>query len=328
MTVTIGRRELLAALGGAAAVWPLGAQAQHTGKLPIIGVLGSDAPTWTAWTAAFAERLRQLGWIEGRTIAIVYRWSEGRPERVAEVADEFVRQKVDIIVTYGGAVAAFKQATRDIPIVFAIAVDPVGIGLVDSLSRPGGNVTGLSLEVTDIASKRLEFLLNVVPSLRRLAIMGDVSYPAAALEFGDVQATARNLGLAVAPYEIRREDDIAPIFQALKSQADALYVVENALVAANIYRIIALTLSSRLPSIFNTPDFVRAGGLMSYGPDYQALFLHAGDYVNRILRGAKPSDIPVEQPTKFDLVVNQKTAKVIGLAIPDKIIALANEVIE
>ena len=182
--------------------------------------------------------------------------------------------------------------------------------------------------MTDIASKRLEFLLNVVPSLRRLAIMGDVSYPASALELGEVQATARNLGLAVAPYEIRREDDIAPIFQALKSQADALYVVENALVAANINRIIALTLSSRLPSIFNTPDFVRVGGLMSYGPDYQALFSHAGDYVNRILRGAKPSDIPVEQPTKFDLVVNQKTAKVIGLAIPDKIIALANEVIE
>ena len=249
------RRAFITLIGGAAA-WPLAARAQHAGKLLTIGVLGSDAPSWTAWTAAFAERLRQLGWIEGRTIAIVYRWSEGRPERVAEVANEFVRQKVDIIVTYGGAVAAFKQATRDIPIVFAIAVDPVGIGLVDSLSRPGGNVTGLSLEVTDIASKRLEFLLNVVPSLRRLAIMGDVSYPASALELGEVQATARNLGLAVAPYEIRREDDIAPIFQALKSQADALYVVENALVAANINRIIALTLSSRLPSIFNTPDFV------------------------------------------------------------------------
>src|SRR6516225_6884908 len=272
MASHIGRRKFITLLGGAAATWPLTARAQQPGKLPTIGVLGSDAPTWTAWTAAFAGRLRQLGWIEGRTIAIVYRWSEGRPERVAEVADEFVRQKVDIIVTYGGAVAAFKQATRDIPIVFAIAVDPVGIGLVDSLSRPGGNVTGLSLEVTDIASKRLEFLLNVVPSLRRLAIMGDVSYPASALELGEVQATARNLGLAVAPYNIQREGDIAPIFQALKSQADALYVVENALVAANINRIIALTLSSRLPSIFNTPDFVRAGGLMSYGPDYQALF--------------------------------------------------------
>jgi putative ABC transport system substrate-binding protein len=186
------RREFITLVGGAA-TWPVVARTQQPERVRRIGVLGSDAPTWTAWTAALAERLRRLGWIEGRTIATVYRWSEGRPERIAEVADEFVRQKVDIIVTYGGAVAAFKQATRDIPIVFAIAVDPVGIGLVDSLSRPGGNVTGLSLEVTDIANKRLEFLLNVVPSLRRLAIMGDVSYPASALELGEVQATARTL---------------------------------------------------------------------------------------------------------------------------------------
>ncbi len=322
------RREFFTLLGAAAAAWPLAAQAEQTGKLPTIGVLGSDAPSWTAWTTALAERLRQLGWIEGRTVAMEYRWSEGWPERVAEVAGEFVRQKVDIIVTYGGAVAAFKQATRDIPIVFAIAVDPVGIGLVDSLSRPGGNVTGLSLEVSDIAGKRLEFLRDVVPSLHRLAIIADVGYRASASELGDVQATARRLGLEVAPYEIRRAEDIAPIFQAPKSQADALYVVEDALVAANVNRVIALALSARLPNIFATPDFVRAGGLMSYGPDYQALFAHAGDYVDRILRGAKPSDIPVEQPTKFDLTINLKTAKALGLTIPDKILAIADRVIE
>jgi len=321
------RREFSTLLGSALA-WPLAARAQRTEKVPTIGFLGVDASTFSPWTAAFAERLRQLGWIDGRTVAIEYRWSEGRPKRVAEVADELVRQKVDIIVTYGSAVAAFKQATRDIPIVFAIAIDPVGIGLVDSLSRPGGNVTGLSLEVTDIASKRLEFLRNVVPSLHRLAIMGDVVYQAAALEFSEVQATARRLGLEVAPYEIRREEDIALILRALKSQADALYVVENALVVANINRIIAFTLSARLPSIFTTPNFVRAGGLMSYGPDYQALFWRAGDYVDRILRGAKPSDLPVEQPTKFDLNINLKTAKVLGLTIPDKILAIANQVIE
>src|SRR6516164_4591785 len=322
------RREFITLLGGAAAAWPLAVRAQQAGKVPTIGFLGVGASTFSPWTAAFAERLGHLGWIDGRTVAIGYRWSKGRPERVAEVADEFVRQKVDIIVTYGSAVAAFKQATRDIPIVFAIAIDPVGIGLVDSLSRPGGNVTGLSLEVTDIASKRLEFLRNVVPSLHRLAIMGDVVYQAAALEFSEVQATARRLGLEVAPYEIRREEDIALILQALKSQADALYVVEDALVVANINRIIAFTLSARLPSIFTTPNFVRAGGLMSYGPDYQALFWRAGDYVDRILRGAKPSDIPVEQPTKFDLNINLKTAKALGLTIPDKILAIANQVIE
>jgi putative ABC transport system substrate-binding protein len=322
------RRKFIALLGGTAAAWPLAVRAQQAGKVPTIGFLGVDTSTFSSWTAAFSERLAQLGWIDGRTVAIEYRWSEGRPQRVAEVADEFVRQKVDIIVTYGSAVAAFKQATRDIPIVFAIAIDPVGIGIVDSLSRPGGNVTGLSLEVTDIASKRLEFLRNVVPSLHRLAIMGDVGYRASALELSEVQATARGLGLEVAPYEIRREEDIAFILQALKSQADALYVVENALVVANINRIIAFTLSARLPSIFTTPNFVRAGGLMSYGPDYQALFWRAGDYVDRILRGAKPSDLPVEQPTKFDLNINLKTAKVLGLTIPDKILAIANQVIE
>ena len=253
------RRELIALLGGAAA-WPLAAHAQQPGKLPTIGILGPDAPSWSAWTAAFAERLNQLGWIEGRTIAIEYRWSEGRPERVAEVAVEFVRQKVDVIITYGGAVAAFKQATPDIPVVFALAVDPIGIGLVASLSRPGGNVTGLSLQVTDIAGKRLELLREVVPRLRQVAVMADIGYPASVLELGQVRATARTLGFEVTPYEIRQAEDIAPIFEAPKSQADALYVVEDALVAANVSRIVTLALSVRLPTIFNTREFVQARG--------------------------------------------------------------------
>jgi putative tryptophan/tyrosine transport system substrate-binding protein len=322
------RREFITLIGGAAFVQPLAAQAQQTGKLPTIGVLGPDALGWSAWTAAFANRLSQLGWIEGRTIAIEYRWSGGRPELVADVAAEFVRQKVDVIVTYGGAVAAFKQATLDIPIVFAIAVDPVGIGLVDSLSRPGGNVTGLSLQLTEIASKRLEFLRDVVPGLHRLAILVDVGYPASVVELGDVQATARTLDLEVALYQIRRAEDIASVFEGLNSQTEALYVVESALVLANISRIITLTLSARLPTIFTTPYVVQDGGLMSYGPDYQALFRHTADYVDKILRGARPRDIPVEQPTKFDLIINLKTAKALGLVIPDKILAIADEVIE
>ena len=236
--------------------------------MPTIGFLGSDASAWSPWTAAFVERLRELGWIEGRTIAIEYRWSEGRPERVAEIAAEFVRLKVDVIVTNGDAAPTVKQATAVIPIVFALAIDPVGGGLVASLARPGGNVTGLSIQQTDLAGKRLELLREVVPRLRRLAIMVNVGFPQAVLEMGEVQAAARTLGLEVAPLEIRRAEDIAPAFEALKAQADALYVVGDALVAANRTRIITLALGARLPTIFNTRDFVQAGGLMSYGPNY------------------------------------------------------------
>jgi putative tryptophan/tyrosine transport system substrate-binding protein len=322
------RRDFITLLGSASATWPFSALAQQTGKLPTVGFLGSDASLWSPWTAAFVQRLRELGWIEGRTVATEYRWSEGRPERVAEIAGEFVRRKVDVVVTYGGAVAAFKQATPDIPIVFAIAVDPVGSGLVANLSHPGSNATGLSLQATDIAGKRLELLREAVPGLRRLAIMFDAGYPASVKESSEVQAAARTVGLEVAPHGIRRAEDISPAFEALKAEADALYVVDNALVTANRMRITALALSTRLPTTFPGRDFVQAGGLMSYGPDYQALFWRAGDYVDKILRGTKPGDIPVEQPTKFELVVNLKTAKALGLEVPLHIQQLADEVIE
>jgi putative ABC transport system substrate-binding protein len=328
MTIDIGRREFIWALGGTGLLWSFNARAQQSGKLPTIGFLGPDAAVWGEWTSAFAERLSQLGWIEHRTVAIEYRWSNGRPERVAEIAAEFVRQKVDAIVTYGGAVTTLKQATAVIPIVFAVAIDPIGGGLVADLSRPGGNVTGLSLEQTDIASKRLETLRNVVPNLHRLAIMANVGYPASASELNEVQVTARRLGLEVTPYEIRRAEDIALIVQDPKPKADALYVVEDTLIIANIDSIIALTLNARLPSIFNSADVVRVGGLLSYGPDYPNLFQRAAEYVDKILRGTKPGDLPVEQPTKFDLTVNVNTAKTLGLIIPDKVLAIADQVFE
>jgi putative tryptophan/tyrosine transport system substrate-binding protein len=191
MASYLGRRKFLATLGGAAAAWPLAAGAQQQGKLPTIGFLGAEATAWSAYITAFAERLRALGWIEGRTIAIEYRWSEGRPERVAEIAAEFVRLKVDIIVTNGPAVATLKQATSVIPIVFAVALDPVGGGLVASLAQPGGNVTGQSTQQSDLAGKRVELLRDVVPRLRRLAIILNVDYPSAVLEMGEVQAAAR-----------------------------------------------------------------------------------------------------------------------------------------
>jgi putative ABC transport system substrate-binding protein len=274
------------------------------------------------------ERLRQLGWIEDRTIAIEYRWTEGHPERVTEVAAEFARQKVDVIVTNGSSVTAIKRVTTTIPIVFAVAADPVGGGLVASLARPGGNVTGLSVEASDLATKKLELLSEIVPRLRRLAIMGNVGNPEAMLEMGDAEAAARTLGLELAPLEIRRPEDIAPAFEALKAQADALYVVQDALVTANRTPIITLALGARLPTIFASRDHVQAGALMSYGPNFSEMFRRAAEYVDKILRGAKPGDIPVEQPTKFNLVINQTTAKALGLTVPPTMLARADEVIE
>jgi ABC transporter substrate binding protein len=226
------RREFMALLGGAAA-WPLAARAQQAGKLPTIGFLGADASAFSPWTAAFVARMRELGWIEGRTIAIEYRWSEGRTERYAEIAAEFVRLKVDVIVTVGSAVPSVKRATAAIPIVFAVGIDPVGSGLVASLAQPGGNVTGLSIQANDLAGKRLEFLRELVPQLHRLAIMFNVGNAQPVLEMGETQAAARMLGLEVAPLVIQRAEDIAPAFQALKTRADALYVAVDQLIVAN-----------------------------------------------------------------------------------------------
>jgi len=321
------RRDFITLLGGAAA-WPLVAYAQQAGKVPIIGFLGTDASSWSPYTAAFSQRLRELGWIDDRTIAIEYRWAEGRSERYAEITAEFVRLKVNVIVTSGIAVAMVKQATPVIPIVFAISDDPVGGGLVASLSRPGGNVTGLSVQSSDLTGKRLELLREVVPHVHRLALIGNVGYLQAVVEMGEVQAEARALGLEVAPLEIRRTEDIAPAFDALKAQADAIYVVGDALINANRTRIITFAHTARLPTIFNSRDYVQAGGLMSYGPNFPDLFRRAADLVDKILHGTKPADIPIEQPTKFDLVINLTTAKALSLTIPESFLLRADEVIE
>jgi ABC-type uncharacterized transport system substrate-binding protein len=312
------------------ALAPLTAGAQQPGKLPVIGYLGANTPSAESQRiAAFVQRLRELGWIEGRTIAIEVRWAEGRNERFAEIAAEFVRLKVDVIVTAGtAAVVAVKQATSVIPIVFAAVGDPVGTGLVASLARPGGNVTGLSLQATDIAGKRLELLREVVPRLRRLAILANVGTPQAVREMREVQATARALGFEVATSEIRGADDIAPAFDALKGRGDALYVVADPLVTTNRIRISTLALGVRLPTIHGQRENVEVGGLMSYGANFPGLYRRAADYVDKILRGTKPADIPVEQPTKFDLVVNLVTAKTLGLTIPHALLLRADQVIE
>jgi putative ABC transport system substrate-binding protein len=321
------RRTFITALGSAAA-WPLMVRAQQAGNLPTIGFLGDDASSWSPWTARFVERLRELGWSDGQNILIEYRWSKGRPERIREIAAEFAQQNVNVIVTYGGAVTGLRQATAVIPIVFAIAVDPVGSGIIASLSHPGGNVTGLSVEQSDIAGKRLELLREIVPGLRRLAIMFDGEYPAAVRENNEIQAAARVLGLDVVPRAIRQADDIVPAFEAFKAQADALYVAVDAVVNANREQIAKSALGARLPTTFNESGCVQVGGLMSYGPNFLDQFRRAAEIVDKILRGAKAGDIPVEQPTKFELVINLKTAKALGLTVPPTLLARADEVIE
>ena len=323
------RREFITLLGGAA-TWPLVARAQHAGKLPIIGFMGAGtASAMRQWTAAFVQRLRELGWVEDRTIAIHYRWAEGRTERLAEIAAEFVRLKVDVIVTNSAApVVAAKQATSVIPIIIASAADPVGTGLVASLARPGGNVTGLSVQMTDLAGKRLELLREVVPGLRRLAIMVNPGASASILEMDEAQAAGKMLGLDIAAFEIRRAEDIAPAFEAFKGRAEALYVIAEPLITSNRLRINILALGARLPTMHGFREHVEAGGLMSYGANFPDLFRRAAEFVDKILRGTKPADIPVEQPTKFDLVINLTTAKALGLTVPDSLLARADEVIE
>jgi putative ABC transport system substrate-binding protein len=326
-TRDLARRDFIVALGAAAA-WPLAARAQQT-KLPTIGFLIAGTPaSHGAWFAALVQRLRELGWIEGRTVAIEYRWAGARSEHFAEIAAEFVRLKVDVILTGGNAAAAAKQATSVVPIVFVLG-DPVGIGLIASLARPGGNITGLSNQAPDLAGKKVELLREVLPSLRRLAIMANVDYHFAVLEMGEIQAAAGTLGIDVADFEIRRAEDIAPAFEeALKGRADALYVVGDALTATNRVRINTFALAARLPTMHGFREFVEAGGLMSYGPNFPDLFRRAADYVDKILRGAKPGDIPVEQPTRFDLIINLTTAKALGLTIPQTLLVAADEVIE
>src|SRR5262245_20898970 len=324
------RREFITLIGGAAAAWPLAARAQQAGKLPTIGFIGATtASTQSQWTAAFVNRLRELGWIEGRTVTIEYRWAEGQLDGSAEIVAEIVRRNVDVIVTHSAQpVLAAKQATSVIPIVFAVAADPLGSGLVASLARPGGNVTGLSVQSTDLAGKRIEVLREVLPGVRRLGIIANIGAPAAVLEMREVQAAASAVGLAATTFEIRRTDDIASAIDALKDRADALYVVSDPLVSTNRYRCGILVVGARLPTMHVLRELVEAGGLVSYGTNFPALFRRSAEYVDKILRGAKAADLPVEQPAKFDLTINLITAKALGLTIPPILLARADEVIE
>jgi putative ABC transport system substrate-binding protein len=325
----IWRREALTLLGGAAVAWPLAARAQQM-KRPTIGLLGgATASAQAQWTTAFVQRLRELGWVEGQSVAIEYRWVEGRFERSPAIIAEFVRLKVDVIVTHATPnVVAAKQVTSVIPIVFRSAGDPVGNKLVTSLARPGGNVTGLSVRSADLAPKLVELLREFFPNLRRLAIFSHIGNPITLLQVNAVQATARNFGLDVAIAEIRGTEDVAPAIEALKSWTDALIVPSEPLYNTNRIQINSLSLRAGLPTIYFDRVYVETGGLMSYGPNWPSMWRRAAEFVDKILRGAKPADIPVQQPTKFELVFNLKTAKALGLEVPPMLLARADEVIE
>jgi ABC-type uncharacterized transport system substrate-binding protein len=323
------RRQFITLLGGAAIAWPLAARAQQPGKMMTIGFLsGPTASAAGQWVTAFKERLRELGWVEGRNVAIEVRWAEGRSERFTEIATEFVRLKVDVIVTAGPPVFAAKRATSVIPIVFATVADPLGSGLVASLSQPGGNVTGLSLTSPELAGKRLELMREVIPNLRRLAIMANAAYPAAMRELNEVETAAQPLGIETIALRIRQASDIGPAFETLNGRAEGLYVVGESLTSANQVRINSFALADRLPTMSPNRERVEMGGLMSYGPNFPSLYRRAGDFVDKILRGAKPADIPVEQPTQFELVINLTTAKALRLKVSESFLLRADAVIE
>ena len=310
------------------------AEAQQPKKVPRIGYLSSfDPATESARAEAIRLALRELGYIEGQNIAIEYRYAEGKLDRSPELAAELVRLKVDIIVVAGGAglIRAAKNATKTIPIVMVGAgSDPVEAGLVESLARPGGNVTGITNLARELGGKRLELLKEAVPKVARVAVLYDPANPASVLEVKEVlPVAARALGLTIQPWEVRAADDFERVFAALnKQRPDGLYVPGGPLMSANRKRIAGFALKSRLPSMYSNREAVDAGGLMYYGADLADSYRRVAYYVDRILKGAKPADLPVEQPTKFELVINLKTAKQIGLTIPPDVLARASRLIK
>ena len=322
------RREFFALLGGIAATIPLGAHAQPSARRPMVGLLIPGSPaSYGQRVAALVDRLRGLGWVDGSTCTIEYRWVP--TQSFDDVAAELVRSKVDVIFTSGTPpTVAARRATSEIPIVFAPAGDPVAAGLVASLARPSGNVTGLSNQTAEIASKRVELLRELAGQIRRLAIIVKSDNASANSEKRQVEAAAGTLGIEVVPLEIRQENDIAPAFETLKGRADGLYVVIDSLVTTHANRINALALGARLPTMHGARELVAAGGLMSYAASYEDLYRRGAEYIDKILRGTKPANIPVEQPTKFDLVINLTTAKVLGLTTTEAFLQRADEIIE
>ena len=308
---------------------PLAAGAQQPAKVPRIGLLSPHSPSDTAlWHQAFRQGLHDLGWVEGKNISIEYRYAEGRTDRLPDLAADLVRLKADIIVAAVGTDAlAAQKATRAIPIVVASMGDPSG--LVESLARPGGNITGLSQMVLELVGKRLELLKEIVPKLSRVAVLWNPQGQISTLSWKEIQLPAQKLGVQLHSLEVRSPNDFTKAFEdATKARAGALAITPHPVLGGNLKRIADLAAKSRLPSIFHLREFVDSGGLLTYGVDRSDLFRRAATYVDKILKGAKPADLPVEQPTKFELVINLKTAKALGLTIPQSVLIRADRVIQ
>jgi putative tryptophan/tyrosine transport system substrate-binding protein len=333
MTVTIGRRELLAALGGAAALWPLAARAQQSERTRRVGMLmtqAQDDPNGRARNKAFLEALEKLGWSIGGNVRIEYRWSAGDVERIRKDAADLAALAPNVILTNGAAgVAPLLQATRTVPVVFVLVADPVGAGFVDSLAHPGGNATGFSALEYGLGGKWLELLKEIAPGVTRAAIVRDPAISAGIGLFGAIQSAAASLGVEVTPVDVR---DITQIEHALAAFArvpkGGVVVTASALALSRRDPLIALAAQHKLPAIYFTRDFVTAGGLAAYSPDTFEQYRRAAGYVDRILKGEKPADLPVQAPTKYDLVINLNTAKALGLDVPPSLLARADEVIE
>jgi putative ABC transport system substrate-binding protein len=321
------RRDFISLLGSAVAAWPLAARAQQPGKVYSIGLFSAGAfPA----LPAFVEGLRRLGWVEGKNVVFIARSGENRLDRLSPLAMELVQLNVDVIVTVGTlAPLAAKQATTTIPIVMASAGDPVGSGLVDSLARPGGNLTGLSLMAPDTGGKRLELLKELRPGISRVAILWNATNPNAALVMKETTTAGGTLGLELQPFEVTGPNDIEGTLEnAKRYQPDALIVVEDPLTVSSQKQIIDFAGTNRIPAIYGLREFVQAGGLMAYGASLSDLRQRAASYVDKILKGAKPADLPIQQPTKFELIINLKAARALGVEVPATLVSRADEVIE
>jgi putative tryptophan/tyrosine transport system substrate-binding protein len=324
------RREFILALGGAAA-WPLSVRAQQAGKTWRIGVLETIPPELnTANFNALRNGLRDLGYIEGQNLTFEYRSADGRAERLPQLANELVRARVDVIVTRGTpAVLAAKDATTTIPVVMAASGEPLVSGVITELARPAGNVTGLSAFTNELIPKRIELLSTVVYGVGRVAFLQNMSNPVAPSQWEELKSAARSLRIEPLILDVRKPEDIGRAFDAARAQrVNALAVGNDSVTHASRRQIVELAAQYRLPAIYAAREFVDEGGLMAYSVNYSDLYRRAAIYVDKVLKGAKAGDLPVEQPTKFDLVINVRTAKVLGLEIPDKLLALADEVIE
>jgi ABC-type uncharacterized transport system substrate-binding protein len=329
MTSVMDRRAFVSGVTLALLAAPLVAEAQYrSGKVPRVGILNSDAAQ-DARVSEFRDGLRELGYVEGQNLLIIYRWADGRQDRLPALADDLLASNVDVIVAIGASVWAAKRQTSTVPIVIAFSGDPVGTAMVSNLARPGGNITGLSFMSSDLAAKRLELLKQTFPRIARVAVLYLPAEVSTVPELRETEAAARTISVTLQPLAVRHPEDLESLFAAAtRERADALLVFAHAFAFVHRDRIIELAARQRLPTMYGWREFVDVGGLMSYGPNVNAILRRAAGYVDRILKGAKPGDLPIEQPTKFELVINLKTAKTLGLTIPQSLLQRADQVIE